>query len=110
MNIQCTLWHSHRILENTFKFNFIHCMTVLLESQIFINQHYNMIKFNFKNYFIFSEKVAYMPTTYHHSGLQKGVLLFSVCLFLSFLILIAIIALTWNKMKFWKREGTLSEG
>ncbi|XP_023607595.1 A disintegrin and metallopeptidase domain 3-like [Myotis lucifugus] len=56
------------------------------------------------------KKVAYMPTTYHRSGLQKGVLLFSVCLFLSFLILIAIIALTWNKMKFWKREGTLSEG
>lgn len=81
-----------------------------MESQIFINQNYNMIKLNFKNYFIFSEEVAYMPTTYHPGGHQKVGLLVSFFIFLSFLILISIIALKWNKMKFWKREETLSEG
>ncbi|XP_054576293.1 A disintegrin and metallopeptidase domain 3-like isoform X2 [Eptesicus fuscus] len=57
-----------------------------------------------------SKKVAYMPTKYHQAGLRRDGLLISFCLFLSFFILIAIIALKWKKMKFWKREGTLSEG
>lgn len=40
---------------------------------------------------------------------QKNGLLISFYIFLPILILTAIIAFKWNKIRFWNREGTVSE-
>nr|KAF6459936.1 hypothetical protein HJG59_000304 [Molossus molossus] len=60
------------------------------------------------------KKAAVMPTKKLHVASGKNGLLISFCIFLTFLLLIAIIALKWNKIKFWKREtvneGSMSEG
>nr|KAF6459949.1 hypothetical protein HJG59_000304 [Molossus molossus] len=55
------------------------------------------------------KKAAVMPTKKLHVASGKNGLLISFCIFLTFLLLIAIIALKWNKIKFWKRE-TVNEG
>ncbi|XP_024905786.1 A disintegrin and metallopeptidase domain 3 [Pteropus alecto] len=54
-------------------------------------------------------KIAHMPVKRPGTHRKNG-LLISFCIFLPFLILIAIIAFKWNKMRFWKREGTVSGG
>nr|KAF6367452.1 hypothetical protein mMyoMyo1_000297 [Myotis myotis] len=55
-------------------------------------------------------KILNWPIKRRHAAPKIEVLLISFFVLLLFLILIAIIALKWNKMKFWKREEALSEG
>ncbi|XP_054576291.1 disintegrin and metalloproteinase domain-containing protein 18-like isoform X2 [Eptesicus fuscus] len=55
-------------------------------------------------------EVVNLPIKKRHAAPRKSGLLISFCIFISFFILIAIIALKWNKMKFLKRGETISEG
>ncbi|XP_014392387.1 PREDICTED: disintegrin and metalloproteinase domain-containing protein 18 [Myotis brandtii] len=55
-------------------------------------------------------KIVNWPIKKRHAAPKIKVLLISFFVFLLSLILIAIIVLKWNKMKFWKREEALSEG
>lgn len=59
---------------------------------------------------MFSGKIVSLPIKEPRTAAQKNGLFISFCIFLTGLMLIAIIALKWNKMKFWKREETVSEG
>ncbi|XP_066093602.1 A disintegrin and metallopeptidase domain 3-like [Saccopteryx bilineata] len=54
-------------------------------------------------------KILNLPIKKRHASLRNG-LLISFCVFLPFLILIAIITLKWKKIKFWKSEEIVSEG
>ncbi|XP_054421743.1 A disintegrin and metallopeptidase domain 3-like [Pteronotus mesoamericanus] len=56
------------------------------------------------------EKNVNFPKRKPRGSPRKNGLLISFCIFLPFLILIAVIALKWNKIKFWVREEPVSEG
>lgn len=62
---------------------------------------------NLKCTFMFSAKgESFLRKRY--AAPQKNGLLISFYIFLPILILTAIIALKWDKIRFWNREGTIS--
>ncbi|XP_029806102.1 A disintegrin and metallopeptidase domain 3-like [Suricata suricatta] len=60
-------------------------------------------------YWFLEEKGQNIPAKRHAASPKNG-LLISFYIFLPLLILIAIIALKWNKIRFWNREETVSGG
>lgn len=94
---------------------FIHSITVLFEFQIVIIQTTNKLQISFlrklKFTLTFSGKNTYSFIKQRAAAPRKNGLLISFYVFLPFLILTAVIALKWNKIKrSWKREETVSEG
>ena len=102
--------YRQRSLGSTFKFKCIYSMIILFELQIFIIQITKMISIIFKklkDIVMSSAKTAALIKRRRAS--QKNNLMISFYVFLPFFILMAIVALKWNKMKiFWNKEGTLS--